>query len=51
LRKRGIFVSPSGVRCVWLRHQLGRFKDHLKALEEKNGTGSSDPHRGAGRSS
>lgn len=35
LRKRGIFISPSGVRCVWLRNQLGRFKDRLKALEEK----------------
>src|SRR5215217_1893517 len=22
LRKRGIFVSPSGVRCVWLRRDL-----------------------------
>lgn len=35
LRKRGIFISPSGVRCVWLRHRLGRFKDRLRALEEK----------------
>jgi transposase InsO family protein len=35
LRKQGIFISPSGVRCVWLRHQLGRFKDRLRALEEK----------------
>lgn len=35
LRKRGVFISPSGVRCVWLRHQLGRFKDRLKALEER----------------
>jgi transposase InsO family protein len=23
------------VRCVWLRHQLARFKDRLRALEEK----------------
>lgn len=35
LRKRGVFISPSGVRCVWLRHKLGRFKDRLRALEEK----------------
>jgi transposase InsO family protein len=35
LRKRGVFISPSGVRCVWLRHRLGRFKDRLRALEEK----------------
>lgn len=35
LRKRGVFISPSGVRSVWLRHQLARFKDRLKALEDK----------------
>ncbi|WP_054031704.1 IS481 family transposase [Desulfatitalea tepidiphila] len=35
LRKRGVFISPSGVRCVWLRHQLARFKDRLKALEDE----------------
>ena len=35
LRKQGIFVSGSGVRSVWLRHQLANFKDRLKALEAK----------------
>ena len=35
LRKHGVFISPSGVRCVWLRNQLGSFKDRLKALEAK----------------
>lgn len=35
LRKKGIFVSPSGVRSVWLRHRLANFKDRLKALEAK----------------
>ena len=33
LRKRGIFVSPSGVRSVWLRHNLESFKKRLSSLE------------------
>ena len=36
LRKRGVFISPSGVRCVWLRNDLSCFKDRLRALEEKS---------------
>lgn len=35
LRKRGIFVSGSGVRSVWIRHNLANFKARLKALESK----------------
>lgn len=35
LRKRSIFVSGSGVRSIWLRHNLANFKVRLKALEEK----------------
>ena len=38
LRKRGIFLSASGVRYVWLRHNLENFKKRLKALEEKVAT-------------
>lgn len=33
LRQRGVFVSPSGVRSVWLRHDLASFKQRLHALE------------------
>jgi transposase InsO family protein len=34
LRKRGTFVSPSGVRSIWLRHNLANFKQRLSALEK-----------------
>jgi transposase InsO family protein len=36
LRKRGVFISPGGVRCIWLRHNLASFKDRLNALEKKS---------------
>ncbi len=35
LRKRGVFVSGSGVRSIWLRHNLANFKGRLSALEAK----------------
>jgi hypothetical protein len=36
LRKRGIFVSPSGVRSIWLRHNLASMKQGLAVLEKKS---------------
>jgi transposase InsO family protein len=35
LKKRGLFVSPGGVRGIWQRHNLETFKKRLVALEVK----------------
>lgn len=35
LRQRGVFVSPSGVRSIWLRNDLASFKRRLSALEKQ----------------
>ena len=51
-RKQGVFISGSGIRSVWLRHNLENFKNRLKALEEKvarNGIELTDrPNRSTG---
>ena len=35
LRKRSIFVSASGVRSIWLRHDLESFKKRLKRSQRR----------------
>jgi hypothetical protein len=52
LRKLGVFVSASGVRSIWLRHDLANFKGRLKALEAKvanDGIVRPGPSPGAGK--
>jgi hypothetical protein len=35
LKRRGLSISPAGVRCVWQRHDLTSMKHRLKALEAR----------------
>lgn len=39
LRKRGVFVSPSGVRSVWLRHSLATMKHLIFGLKRSSRSG------------
>jgi hypothetical protein len=35
LRKKGIFISPGGVRSVWKRNEIETFPKRLKLLEKR----------------
>jgi hypothetical protein len=47
LKRRGLSISPAGLRCVWQSHDLTSMKHRLKALEAIGDAGRHPADRGA----
>jgi hypothetical protein len=39
LKKSGVFISPGGVRSIWMRHDLETFAKAIKGFRSKSSSG------------
>jgi hypothetical protein len=44
LAKRGLLISPAGVRCIWLRHELETFSQTVESTGNQSRARKSHPH-------